>query len=392
MNQEKVAIVNAAEEQKDQKSAASESLGSTIKGLSHADIEFDKEVSNEINQDSTSRFKSKREESQSKIIKEIPGEQASKRTDSKQSKPSNRESVPSQKDEPEKKNVLEVPPISVEDKVKMFKTALTMQSKSRGTKQDSSSFDPNQSITTYTSNDKSGSFGQTQESGYLPNNLRKEKKEKDKLLKQRMDEALNEKLQQEKQKELEDKIQDWKEIVKERKQLYKQMLERVAEDDDEPNHPLKNKQSNNKVFQDSKKKMTASHTFVSEKLNNPRKVGGKLAALRIVNERAQGGRAGVLKRKQEERANGRITVEFFRNPTSKKQKGQTLQEKMEVELIDLLKMRTDLEDIDKNTRNPRLYLDEFKNIHSDEMVMAAYMNQLKNLKSRARGRRGNVLM
>jgi hypothetical protein len=129
----------------------------------------------------------------------------------------------------------------------------------------------------------------------------------------------------------------------------------------------------NKVFAESKRNMTASHTFVSEKLDNPRKAGGKLAALRVVNERVLGGGAGKLQRKQEERANGRLVIEFFRNPTSKKQRGQTLQEKMELDLIDILKMRTDLEDIDKNTRNPRLYLDEFKNIHSDEMVMAGYM-------------------
>ena len=303
---------------------------------------------------------------------------------------------------------IQIPPISVEDKIKMFKTALVSKSNT----QDESSntkrtrfVDPYASITTYDSSkmkDRSVNFGQTQESGYIPTTQRELRKKEMKQRKEEIAEVLEGEDFQRDQKELEQRIQSWKDIVKDRKKLFKQMLDKVAEDDDEPNHPLKNKQNQNTQFAESKRDTMASHNYVTQKMENPRKAGGRLEALRVVNEKVLGGRAGALKRNQEERNNGRIQVEFFRNPTSTKQRGQTLQEKMELDLIDILKMRSDLEDIGNNTRNPRLYLKEFKGIHSDEMVMAAYLSQLKNLVPRRGGpgglplgggrrRRGNLI-
>jgi hypothetical protein len=85
-----------------------------------------------------------------------------------------------------------MPPITVDDKMQMFKTAL--ETKSKGSKdKSSSSFDPHASITTYTSGtqtEKSANFGQSQESGFMPDILKNRLKEDEKYLKREINEVL----------------------------------------------------------------------------------------------------------------------------------------------------------------------------------------------------------
>jgi hypothetical protein len=101
MDQEKVAIINAATASR-KDSTNSRSRGSAVRGLSNADIEFDREISDEINQESNPNLTSRKgsenikptersnhsvnSDKQSKIIQEITKQTTNRSQKSKLSK------------------------------------------------------------------------------------------------------------------------------------------------------------------------------------------------------------------------------------------------------------------------------------------------------------------
>lgn len=163
------------------------------------------------------------------------------------------------------------------------------------------------------------------------------------------------------------------------------MLDNVAEDDDEE---LEVRARNNQkvkaaVNNQKSKAEKANKHYVTEKLVDDTKNGGKLIALKILNEKLQEGNAMVLKRRQIEKDNPRIEIEFFKPPINRTRRVKTVEESAQKKLMELVNMRGDeIEEHDKDTRNPNVYMNVFTQEHSDAVMVSKYLNELAGLNAR----------
>lgn len=167
------------------------------------------------------------------------------------------------------------------------------------------------------------------------------------------------------------------------------MLDNVVEDDDEQDLRARNNQNIKAAVQNKQSKdQKASKNYVSEKLVDESGIGGKLTALKILNEKLQDGNAGILKRRQLEKDNPRIAIEFFKPPVSRPKQAKTFGQFSEQKLLELVNMKGDqIEEYDKDSRNPSVYMNIFTQEHSDVAMVAKYLTELQGLNARRNGRK-----